>query len=216
MEHRRLSSASSDVERLIIWSGIDSPRWEAALFKLTELGVTATGTQIGTEPLRYRMDYDLDARDGFITRRLDVRVEGEGWSRRLVLQHDGKGAWTYDVEASGQVDLDTPGAEEGVLEQLTDARDCDLGFSPVTNLMPIRRHRLNLDDGAADIVVAWVSVPDLKVYPYAQRYESIHRSPEGSLVRFIDRGLSEGFVADLRLDADGLIELYPELAERVG
>jgi hypothetical protein len=35
-------------------------------------------------------------------------------------------------------------------------------------------------------------------------------------VRFADRGLSQGFVADLRIDADGLIELYPELAERVG
>jgi hypothetical protein len=34
-------------------------------------------------------------------------------------------------------------------------------------------------------------------------------------VRFIDRGLSEGFTADLVLDADGLTELYPELAERV-
>jgi hypothetical protein len=204
------------VERLLFWSGLDSQRWEVAHFKLNSQGVTARGTQIGTEPVRYRMDYVLDARDGFVTRQLDVRAEGEGWSRGLVLRHDGRGAWTCDVEASGQVDLHAPGAERGVLEQLTEARDCDLGLSPVTNLMPIRRHGLNVDDGAADIVVAWVSAPDLKLYPYAQRYESIRRSAEGSLVRFIDRGLSEGFVADLRLDADGLIELYPQLAERVG
>ena len=60
-----------------------------------------------------------------------------------------------------------------------------------------------------------MSVPDLKLYPYAQRYESIGRNPEGSVVRFIDRGRSEGFVVDHQLDADGLIKLYPDLAERV-
>ncbi|MDQ3985225.1 MAG: putative glycolipid-binding domain-containing protein [Actinomycetota bacterium] len=199
-----------------MWRGLDSQRWEVAHFKLNQQGVAARGTQIGTEPVRYRMDYELDARGGFVTRQLNARAEGEGWSRRLVLQHDGRGAWTCDVEASGQVDLDTPAAERGVLDELTVARDCDLGFSPATNLMPIRRHRLNLEDGAADIVVAWVSVPDLKLYAYAQRYESIRRTTDGSLVRFIDRGLSEGFVANLRLDADGLIELYPDLAECVG
>jgi hypothetical protein len=204
------------MERLIVWRGLDSLRWEVAHFTLNPQGVAARGTQVGTEPVPYRLDYDLDARDGFVTRQLDVRAEGEAWSRRLVLQHDGKGAWTCDVEARGQVDLDVSGADGSVLEHLTDARDCDLGVSPVTNLMPIRRHRLNQEDGAADIVVAWVSVPDLRLYPYAQRYESIRRSAEGSVVRFIDQGLSEGFVADLRLDGDGVVEVYPELAERVG
>jgi hypothetical protein len=204
------------VERLIVWRGLDSLRWEVAHFRFNPQGVAARGTQVGTEPVPYRLDYDLDARDGFVTRQLDVRAEGEGWSRGVVLQHDGKGAWTCGVEARGQVDLDVSGADGGVLEQLTDARDCDLGFSPVTNLMPIRRHRLNQKEGAADIVVAWVSVPDLKLHPYAQRYESIRRSAEGSVVRFIDLGLSEGFVADLRLDGDGVVEVYPELAERVG
>jgi uncharacterized protein len=204
------------VERLILWRGLDSLRWEVAHFNFNPQGVAARGTQAGSEPVPYRLDYELDARDDFVTRQLDVRAEGEGWSRRVVLQHDGKGAWTCDVEAGDQVELEAPGAERGVLEQLTDARDCDLGFSPVTNLMPIRRHRLNQEDGAADIVVAWVSVPDLKLHPYAQRYESIRRSAEGSVVRFIDLGLSEGFVADLRLDGDGVVEVYPELAERVG
>jgi hypothetical protein len=35
-------------------------------------------------------------------------------------------------------------------------------------------------------------------------------------VRFIDRGVFEGFTADLRLDADAFVVFYPELAERVG
>jgi uncharacterized protein len=207
---------TDDRERLIVWSGLDSLRWEVATINFSGDGIAATGTQIGTEPMPYRLDYELDAPQDFVTRRLDVRAQGEGWVRRLVLRHDGEGSWTDEVDATGTVDLDAPGAEEGTLDQLTEARDCDLGFSPVTNLMPIRRHRLHLEDGAADIVAAWVSVPDLKLYSYAQRYESIERSTTRSVVRFIDRGLSEGFIADLQLDADGLIRIYPELATRVG
>jgi uncharacterized protein len=203
------------MERLVIWRGLDGARWEAALFEMTRNGVTARGTQIAVDPVPYQLDYRLEAPDNFVTRLLDVRVRGAGWSRSLVLRHDGHGQWDWESEKQGEVKLDPPGGDPELASQLIDAVDCDLGLSPVTNLMPIRRHGLNVDDGTADIVVAWVSVPDLKLYSYDQRYESIHRSGEGSLVRFIDRGLSEGFVADLELDADGLIEVYPELAERV-
>lgn len=204
------------VERFVIWSGLDGARWEAARLEMTDHGVTASGTQIAVDPVPYQLDYRLEAPDNFVTRRLDVRVHGAGWSRSLVLRHDGRGRWDWESVEEGEVKLDSPGGDSALVTELTDAVDCDLGLSPLTNLMPIRRHGLNVDDGAADIFVAWVSVPDLKVYSYAQRYESLHRSGEGSLVRFVDRGRSEGFVADLQLDSDGLVEVYPELAERVG
>jgi hypothetical protein len=96
------------VERLVIWRGLDAQRWEVAHFILGPDGVTVTGTQIGIDPLRYRLDYDLDAREGFVTRRLNVHAEGEGWSRGLVLQHRGKGDWTCEVDVTGHLDLDPP------------------------------------------------------------------------------------------------------------
>lgn len=203
------------MERLVIWSGLDSQRWEVAHFMLNPGGVTARGTQIGIDPRPYRVDYDLDAQDGFVTRRLTVGAEGEGWSRRLVLQHDGEGDWKCDVDVKGHADLDSPGAKPEVMKELKEARDCDLGLSPVTNLMPIRRYGLNAGNGSIDLVAAWVSVPDLRLYAYRQRYEFVRPNGGGSVVRFIDRGLSAGFTAELELDADGLIELYPELARRV-
>jgi hypothetical protein len=42
------------------------------------------------------------------------------------------------------------------------------------------------------------------------------RRGEGFSVRFVDRGSVRGFVADLELDVDDLIQVYPELAQRVG
>jgi hypothetical protein len=111
-----------------------------------------------------------------------------------VLEHDGAGAWTLDGERAPEL--------EGAL-------DCDLAFSPLTNLMPVRRHRLHESDGSHDFAMAWVSVPDLAVHRSPQRY--VHHRP--GVVRFAS--LDSDFTADLELDADGLVVRYPRLAERV-
>ena len=60
-----------------------------------------------------------------------------------------------------------------------------------------------------DFVMAWVSLPDLKVHRSGQRYE--HLAP--GRVRFSD---DDGFTADLELDENGLILVYPGLARRAG
>jgi len=43
----------------------------------------------------------------------------------------------------------------------------------------------------------------------------VRRTAHGSVVRYVDRGLFDGFEAELELDADGLVVRYPELAMRV-
>jgi len=197
-----------------VWTGTDAERWEVVQLELSDDGVQATGTQVGVDPEPYRLDYDLDARTGFITRSLDVRVMAERWSRRLLLRHDGVGGWSWDVQEQGTCELPAPGAAAELAGELTPARDCDLGLSPLTNLLPVRRHRLRQPGTRIDLVVVWVSVPDLALYPYRQRYEHVRSHDQGSTVRFVDLGLTPGFVADLELDADGLVHSYPDLARR--
>jgi hypothetical protein len=109
----------------------------------------------------------------------------------IELRHDGKGSW-MGVKNAGDL--------EGAL-------DVDLAFSPLTNLMPVRRHRLHEEPGTVDFAMAWVSLPDLAVHRSEQRYEHL----EPGRVRFSD---DSGFVAELELDADGVILVYPELARR--
>jgi hypothetical protein len=186
------------MRRIVIWAGTDAWRAEEARVELSGGGVRAEGTQIGVEPAPYRLTYALDASDGWVTRRLAVRVaDAAGVERSLLLEHDGAGAWRID------------GADVAALDG---ALDCDLGFSPLTNLMPVRRHGLHERPGARDFLMAWVDVPSLAVIPYRQRYT--HLAP--GRVRFASLEVHEGFTADLELDADGLIEHYPELARRVG
>jgi hypothetical protein len=201
------------VKRLVIWRGLDGWRAEAASIELTTSGVHATGTQLGSDPVTYRLDYTLDAAQNFITRNLSVDVTGEGWSRRVRLAHDGAGGWHCESEHAGDVDLPAPRADA---EALAGATDCDLGFSPLTNLMPIRRHSLHTRPGSADLLMAWVSVPDLGVFAYPQRYEHISVATMGAVVRFTSLGIHDGFASDLELDRDGLVLVYPQLARRVG
>ena len=171
----------------LAWNGDPEWRQEVCELRLRDDGLAATGAQVGAEPAPYRAVYELEARREWVTRRLRVDVAGVG---SLELRHDGKGTWA-GVENAAEL--------EGVL-------DCDLAFSPLTNLMPVRRHRLHEQPGAVDFAIAWVSLPDLKVHRSEQRYE--HLAP--GRVRFS----SDGFVADLELDSDGLVLVYPGLARR--
>jgi uncharacterized protein len=172
----------------LAWNGDPDWRQELCELQLRDDGLVATGAQLGSSPTPYRAAYELEARGEWATRRLRVEVGGVG---SVELRHDGKGGWAGVKNAS----------------ELEGALDCDLAFSPLTNLMPIRRHRLHEQPGTVDFAVAWVSLPDLKVHRSEQRYEHL----EPGLVRFS----SDGFVADLQLDAEGLVVNYPGLARRV-
>lgn len=201
------------LSELVAWRGLDGWRSEVAAIGLDEGGIVADGCQVAADPRPYRLDYRLQAPEQFVTRRMAVEVRGSGWWRRLELLHDGDGNWEVRTEQGGDGHgLDDPG---GDAESLRGALDCDLGLSPLTNLMPIRRSGLNLRPGAEGFTMAWISVPDLAVLASGQRYEHVRALEDGAVVRYVDRGRFAGFEAELRLDAAGLVLLYPGLAERV-
>jgi uncharacterized protein len=195
--------------RSVVWRGVEEWLAEAASIDLNGDGLSATGVQLGAQPVPYRVDYRLDAGQGFVTRELELTSVGEGWRRRLVLLHDGSGGWRAALEDEG----DPPGgAWDGELPDLSEARDIDIGFSPLTNSMPILRHGLHRE-GAHEFVMAWVSIPDLRVTASRQRYEHVGGDAAGATVRFLE--VDDEFTADLELDRDGLLVSYPRLARRV-
>jgi uncharacterized protein len=179
---------------VLVWAGTDEWRAETVDVRLSEDRFTATGVQLGITPEPYRLDYVLDTGAGWVTRSLQVTAAGDGWQRSLHLTRDAEGRWSAN----------------GELPALTGAEDCDLGLSPLTNTMPIRRHRLHEEPGAIELTMAWVSVPDLGVHASVQRYEHLRRTPAGAVVRFT----SGDFTADLLVDPAGFVVDYPELAQR--
>ena len=78
--------------------------------------------------------------------------------------------------------------------------------------MPILRHGFR-EGGSRDFVMAFVTIPSLRVEASPQRYEHVRATEGGSVVSYIS--LDGDFKADLELDADGLLVHYPRLARRV-
>jgi hypothetical protein len=172
----------------------------AVLWQSAEGGADRCTLEAGTAGFRLRgvallvddgapveLRYSVDG-DGFWrTRRVDVVVV---WPDRLVelpLEADAVGNWTLGGRRLGAV--------EGCI-------DVDLGFTPATNTLPIRRLQLEIGERAT-VGAAWVRWPELTVEHAEQGYERL----AADRYRFT---LGE-FSADLTVDELGLVLDYPSL-----
>lgn len=194
--------------RLLLWGGADVWRAEAAEVDLQPDALMATGTQMGVDPVPYSLTYRLRTGPAYITRQLELVSVGAGWSRRLVLDHDGHGAWQYDAHSVGAEHLAQAGGDSADVDG---ALDCDLGFSPLMNTMPVLRHNLHRTRGEVDFLMAWVSVPDLAVTLGRRRYEHVAVEGDAAYVKYI----SGDYTAEIVLDHGGFVLEYPDLAIRV-
>jgi uncharacterized protein len=82
--------------------------------------------------------------------------------------------------------------------------DVDLGFTPATNLLPIRR--LNLSIGAkAAVRAAWVRFPQLSVEVLDQSYTRLADD------RYLYESAGGSFRRELLVDDVGFVLDYPDL-----
>ncbi|MBW3634079.1 MAG: putative glycolipid-binding domain-containing protein [Chloroflexi bacterium] len=111
---------------------------------------------------------------------------------------------TVDFEQRWQTErkpTPDPATPPDDLEALHGLIDVDLGFSPVTNTLPIRR----LDPaigGAVDVVAAWVRFPELTIGPLPQRYIRLAER------RYRYESAGGAFVAEIEVDDLGLATTY--------
>ena len=178
------------MERLAVWRGLDEWRAEAAHVRIDGDQLTAQGTQLGADP--YRLDYRLVTGAGLVAERLELSVLADGRLRRLLIVRHPDGSWTAD---------DRP------LPDLEGALDFDVLNSPLFNSTPYLRHAMAAGGEARDLVMAYVTVPELEVSRSDQRY-----TPLGDGV--VDY-LSGDFAADIHFDEDGLVRLYEGYLEVV-
>jgi hypothetical protein len=180
------------------WEIHETQGLETAWIILDDDGLAARGRAVGLAPEPYWVSYTLETGNQQVTRRLAVTVE-PAWAadgRSLELLRSPDGTWSVDGVVRGD---------------LAGALDCDLAFSLLTNTMPILRYQLHQRPGAADLAMAWVSLPDLAVHRSEQRYQHLGRTADGAVVRFT----AGSFTADLEVDTDGLLVRYPQLGTRL-
>jgi hypothetical protein len=198
------------VTRSIAWVKTAGTGLEFADVAIDERRMRATGVAIGSDPLPYRLDYTFASRSRYLTKWIEVEAHGQGWHRSLRLRRDKAGEWDAEWETHGEALLPPP---TGDMTALHAALDCDLALSPLTNTMPVLRHGLLRSGGPVELLMAWISVPDLSVIPSRQRYTFVRTDELVSVVRYESE--SRDFVAEIVFDDDGLVVEYPGIGHRL-
>jgi len=201
--------------RAIFWQRTDTAGSDIA-FVDDRRGLVARGMVTVAAPVPHAFRYELSTDENWATSRLEVVAEGAGWQRTARLER-AAGRWRVTtaergdldaaLRAAGRAPAGLPGTEEPL--RLSEALDVDVFAAPLFNTLPVRRLGLvRAPAGTArTIVVAYVAVPSLAVIPAEQTYTVV----DAKTLRYT----SGTFTADLRVDADGFVEHYPGLAERV-
>jgi hypothetical protein len=175
-------------EQSILWRRLDLPGHEACRLVTLDYGWDVAGTAVFEyETQVCQLQYSINCDQKWMTRSAVVR----GWvgSRDINVEiaRDESGRWQLNHREAPEV--------EG-------CSDIDLNFSPSTNLLPIRRLRLNVNE-EAKVRAAWLRFPSFKL----ELLEQVYRRTGASTYRYESAGGK--FVVDLQVDEFGWVTRYP-------
>lgn len=139
------------------------------------------------------LGYQVIADASFRTRRAALQGSVGRRSVAHAIRASRRGGWTLDGRS---------------VDGLSDCVDLDLGFTPSTNLLAIRRLALRVGD-AADAPAAYLAFPALRLERLEQRYARVSRDA------YDYEALAFGYRGRLRVSPQGAVVHYPGLFERV-
>jgi hypothetical protein len=177
----------------VLWSRVDAVGLEACRVRVHP-SLTLHGTVVmplnGTPSVvTYRVETDAAG----ITRSARIALQQGDARRRLSLRRDAHGHWTRDGDGVASLD---------------GLADVDIGVTPSTNTLPLRR--LHLPVGSARVLTAvWIRLPKLTTEPLTQRYTRL------AARRYRYESLASGFAAELSVDDDGVVVDYEGVWRRL-
>ena len=179
----------------VFWRRLDVPGHDACRLERHAESWQLDGAAVflHTDGRPARLDYRVYCDKAWHTKWARVR----GWigaaAVDLAVARDARGQWTLN---------DEPAADLG------HCIDFDLGFTPATNLVQLRR--LNLKQGeSAEVPTAWIDLDDDALGLLTQRYERVGEAEYAySAPRF-------DYKATLRATPEGFVTDYPTLWQAV-
>jgi len=139
------------------------------------------------------VQYSIECDSGWRTVEAGIALRDDSRERSVRIMVNGA-HWTTNGDPQSQVD--------GCI-------DIDLGWSPSTNTLPIRRLNLAIGDVSGPITAAWVKFPELVLEPLPQEYQRLSEAA----YRYSSRGAT--FTANLTVDEHGIVEEYEGFWKRV-
>jgi hypothetical protein len=145
----------------------------------------------------FRVRYEISCDTDYRVRCVELHLLS-GTRQAVALRGDGTGNWT---DACG-----TP------LPDLEGCLDVDISVTPFTNTLTIRRMGLQPGE-TADLLVAYLAVPEMRVEAVQQRYTCVSAHPQGGVYRY--EALFRNTITMLPVDAEGFVIDYPQRFRRV-
>lgn len=181
----RSSEGERKMEHTVIWKRLDDTGMEYCTHTLgerTEIEGKVIRSKLGE---RSFVDYHVVCDAQGNTEEAVIRYIRQNNVQKMHLQKDADHHWTRD----------------GVhLPEFDGLADIDIGATPSTNLLPIRRLRLGIGE-SRELTAVWVRFPEFDVMPLRQAYTRLGEN------EYEYRSFS-GYTARLRTDAEGIIREY--------
>ncbi len=178
---------------IILWRRLDYHGHEWCSLNEESTTFTLNGIALFLyENLPWKIDYSIECDKTWRTRSVLIHGEQTGQLKYIEIKSDTIGHWTLGGNKIPQVD--------GCI-------DIDLGFSPSTNLLPIRR--LSLKQGEKkNETAAWIEFPSFQIRPLEQTYKRI----DEHLYHY--ESANGEFQRNLLIDEEGFITKYPGFWEQ--
>jgi hypothetical protein len=174
----------------ILWRRLDKPGHEYARLSRDGTRWQLTGVAVFQhEQQPCRLDYVVVCDRQWLTQA--ARVTG----------------WVGDLAVDVAVSVDASGTwhiNGTACPAVAGSLDLDLNFSPSTNLLPLRRLNLSIGE-QAHVKAAWLRFPGFTLEPLEQLYRRVDD------VSYRYESAGGKFVAELKVNAVGLVTVYPEV-----
>jgi uncharacterized protein len=183
----------------VLWQGIQSPGSEWCTLEREPEGWRFRGivlVEVATVPVL--VQYAVALASDWSTRVVEIVMRSGDASepRELTLTVAPDQRWQI-----ARVPSPNPAMPQDDLQALLGLVDVDLGFSPVTNTLPIRRLNPAIGEAVA-VTAAWVRFPELTIEPLPQRYIRLAER------RYRYESAGGAFVAEIEVDDLGLVTAY--------
>jgi uncharacterized protein len=186
------------MERNIMWTPWSEPGLEHLRLVQQDGTTLADSIIVGVNNrMPFRLHYEITCDSGWNVKELSLALLSAN-RKSLKIQTDRQGHWsTYTGDP---------------MPSLHGCIDVDISATPFTNTLPIRRLELRPTQ-SAELLVAYVSIPEMELKSMRQRYTCLALNADGGLYRY--ESVVSGFKADLPVDSDGLVFDYPGLFKSI-
>jgi hypothetical protein len=193
------TAAPNRAVRTVLWQRIDSPGSEWCTLEREPGDWRLRGivlTEVATAPVLVHYAVALAA--DWSTRAVEIAMRAGNAIKpqelRLIVSPEQR----WQIEREPTLDPSIPQDDLKALHGLTDV---DLGFSPLTNTLPIRRLDPAVGESVA-VTAAWVRFPELTIEPLPQTYTRLAER------RYRYESARGAFVAEIEVDDLGLVTAY--------